>query len=334
MTTVVQPPGAMTSVAPTAPTPTRAATGRVAGPTLPDTSAGVVHVLADGDSPDRVAAATELAGVVAGDTALQVLASPDGPRHDPYRLADRLSRTDADAVVLVAPRRRGPRRLAPGPIVAGTPVAIVQADRPSDLPHTLAPPIADAPWVIAAMAKNVFLDATDHWAATLASGGRDVIDLRADRARRDDLVAGLDAGPRVVLYAGHGRARGWAGYQALRLHHLVPDARAVHGSPSRAVGLVMAFACGTLGRERGRWPFGAGLVDAGLVRSYLGPASSVRTAEARALADIVIDLLAATRPATVADLVTAIDRATIGAPPARRAWRTFRLVGRPDTPVG
>jgi hypothetical protein len=342
-------------------------------------------VLVDGDRPDRVAAAFELTCGVGSVAEIPVLAGPDGSLSDPYRLADRLPRLDADAIVLVAPRRRGPRRLAPGPVVAGMPVAIVQADRPSDLPRALAPPDPDAPWVMAAMAKNVFLDATAHWADTLASGGRSVVDLRADRARRDDLVDGLAAGPRVVLYAGHGRARGWAGYQALRLHHLapaddgagtdphpgtersghgthtgggrgdrfavsdpaavavtagrgrpdrMPGSRPTDGEPFRSVGLVMAFACGTLGRAHGRWPFGASLVEAGLVRSYLGPASSVRTADARALADIVVDLLADTRPATVADLVKAIDQAATDVSPARRAWRTFRLVGAPDTAIG
>jgi hypothetical protein len=317
----------------------------------------VVQVLVDGHRPERVAAAFELACAVEAMAAIRVLAGPDGPQRDPYRLADRLPRLDADAVVVVAPRRRGPRGLAPGPVVAGVPVAIVQADQPSDLPRALPPSDPDAPWVMAAMAKNVFLDATTHWADTLASGGRNVVDLRADRARRDDLVDGLAAGPRVVLYAGHGRARGWAGYQALRLHHLgdrfavsdpavvavtaghgppdrMPGRRPTNGEPFRSVGLVMAFACGTLGRGRGRWPFGAGLVDAGLVRSYLGPASSVRTADAQALADVVVDLLAETRPAIVADLVAAIDHATTGVPPARRAWRTFRLMGAPDTPIG
>lgn len=310
----------------------------------------MVQFLVDRDRSERVTAALELAGALGGLTAVQVLARANGPRHDPYRLSDRLPTMDADAVVVVAPRRRGPRRIAPGPAVSGLPVAIVQADRSSDLPRALAPPDLNAPWVVAAMAKNVFLDATEHWTDTLASGGRHVVDLRADRASRDDLVTGLRAGPRVVLYAGHGRARGWAGYQALRLHHLSPgpgddvgassanradsDQQVGHGPPSRAAGLVMAFACGTLGRSRGRWPFGAGLVDAGLVRSYLGPASSVRTSEAQALADIAVALLAECRPSTVADLVTAVDRATMDVHPARRAWRTFRLVGRPDTLIG
>lgn len=280
---------------------------------------------------DRVAAAHDVAQAVSSASSVQVLAGADGPRNDPYRLAGRMATVNADAVVLVAPRRRGPRRLSPGPVVGGRAVALVQADRPTDLARELPNPDPAAPWVIAAMAKNVFLDATDDWADRLHAGGHNVVDLRADRARREDLVDGLRAGPRVVLYAGHGRPRGWAGYQALRFHHLTPGDDTDEGSASRAVGLVTAFACDTLGRAHNQWPFGVRLVEAGLVRAYLGPASAVLTADATALATIVIDLLANDHPSTVTELVTAIDVATGANTSARRAWQTFRLVGAPDT---
>ncbi|HKJ55531.1 MAG TPA: hypothetical protein VJ978_06045 [Nitriliruptoraceae bacterium] len=311
-----------------------------------------VQVLVDGGGDDtesaesaRTTAARAVAATAAEPRPVDVLDGADGPRHDPYGLARRLPAVDADAVVLVAPRRRGPRRLAPGPVVDGRPVALVQADGPDDLARTLLAPDPHAPWVVAAMAKNVFLEPTEHWAATLRAGGHDVVDLRADRARRDDLVAGLRAGPRVVLYAGHGRPRGWAGYQALRFHHLasdrgahrdpVTDVAAVIGdaAPVRAAGLVIAFACDTLGRAHNQWPFGVRLVESGMVRAYLGPASAVLTADARALADVVVDILAHDHPRTVTDLVVAVDRVVAGRghAAARRAWQTFRLVGAPDT---
>ena len=313
-----------------------------------------VQVMVDGGGGGaRIAAALRVAATAGSRRPVDVLAGADGPRHDPYRLAGRLPTLDADSIVLVAPRRRGPRRLSPGPVVDGRPVALVQADGPDDLARTLLPPDPAAPWVVAAMAKNVFLDPTDHWASRLRAGGHDAVDLRADRARRGDLVAGLHAGPRVVLYAGHGRSRGWAGYQALRFHHLAPEPRPAGrdstadrasvpttaatdgpgGQPPRAAGLVFAFACHTLGRAHNQWPFGLRLVESGLVRAYLGPAGTVVTADARALADIVVDILARDHPATVTDLVVAVDRVTTGSghADARRAWRTFRLVGDPDT---
>ena len=95
----------------------------------------------------------------------------------------------------------------------------------------------------------------------------------------------------------------------------------------------MAFACQTLARPRSRWPFGAQLVERGLVRSYLAPATSVFTADAEELADLVVDLLSQRRVTTVAQLMTEVERGVADRPAARRAWSTFRLVGDPTTPI-
>jgi len=257
------------------------------------------------------------------------LPSADGARRDPHRLRERVGEIPADAVVLLAPRRWGARRLVPAPVVARRPVAIVQADGPEDLPEELDPPDPDAPWVVSAMAKDVFLEPTEGWAGTLWAGGRRALDLRADRARRSDLLAALRSGPSVVLYAGHGRTRGWGGYQALRWRHLAPES----GDARRSIGVVLAFACDTLKRSRSRVPFGCRMVRSGLTRAYLGAAESVRTPDAEALADVVVELLAGEEHPTVAHLVGAVDRAVADRPDARRAWRRFRLVGDPAARV-
>lgn len=302
-------------------------------------------VVVDDRDPARLAVAKRLA--TGGDV---VRVQPTADRRDPYRLAARAGRRPGD-MVLVAPRVRGPRRCTPAAVVGASPVGIVLADHHDHVMPEVAAPDPEAPWVVAAMGKDVFLAATEPWQARLVAGGRRAIDLRADRARRSDLLAGLAAGPRLVLYAGHGRARGWAGYQALRWHHFgrtVPtsgtgratdpvtdgDASDSDGATSvRACGLVMAFACGTLSRPRGIWPFGAQLVAAGRARAYLAPASRVVTAQARQLGDIVVDLLATTRPATAGALVTAIEKAVEDQPAAAGAWATFRLVGDPTTRI-
>lgn len=191
------------------------------------------------------------------------------------------------------------------------------------------------------MAKDAFLAPSEPWTAALVAGGRHAVDLRADRARRDDLVAAMRQGPGVLLYAGQGRAQGWSGYQAVRWRHLDPAAadrrsggRRRPAAPApRAVGLVTAFACDTLTRSRSRVPFGSQLVAAGLVRAYLGAPYAIRTDEAAELADVVVDLLAVTRPPTVCHLVGAVDRAVRDRPGARRAWTAFRLLGDPTTPL-
>lgn len=225
--------------------------------------------------------------------------------------------------MVVAPPRWGARRLIPGPTIGGRPVFLVQADRATDLPPDTLGPDSAAPWVVAAMAKDAFLRPTEHWAATLASGDRRVLDLRADRARREDLVCAMHAGPGVVLYAGHGRARGWGGYQALRWEHL----ELVPGTPGRPVGVVIAFACDTLSRPRGRVPFGHRVVQGGVASAYLGASGPLVTQDAEALGECVVGVLRSGEFGTVAELVRAVGKEVGERGAAARAWAAFRLLG-------
>jgi len=313
-----------------------------------------VVVLFDDDSPERTAAAHEYADRFVERAVCRLVAvrpaecAGEGPGGDPYGLAELLPALDIDAAVLVAPRRRGSRRLVPGPVVAGVPVGIVQADRCDQLPALAGAPDPEAPWIVAAMAKNVFLDPSDDWAARL-DAVHPATDLRADRARRTDLLDALANGPSVVLYAGHGSPRGWAGYQALRVEHCAgplnssnTDTTAVRsGAPA---GLMMAFACKTLARHRGRWPFGSSLVETGSTLAYLAPATTVRTADAERLSEIVVDLLVdltsrststgiACGTPRVCDLLCSIEQRCRLDAAAGRAWATYRLIGDPLTPL-
>lgn len=255
----------------------------------------------------------------------EVYLAPDAARRgsDPLGVREALAGTAADAAIVVATSRWGARRLLPAPVVDGVPVGIVQEGHGPVC--EVDPPDPSAPWVVAAMAKNDFLEPTAHWARSLRFGGRDAVDLRADRARRSDLVEALASGPGVVLYAGHGRTIGWSGYQGLRRRHL---------EPGRAAGLVVAFACDTLKRARSRVPFGSQVVGAGLARAYLGAVGSVRTADVSDLAEVVVFLLAHERPRTVAELMLEVEHTVADLPAARRAWAQFRLVGDPTTPLG
>jgi len=269
------------------------------------------------------------AGGAAKVTRVPVPAIPEGPGVDPFRLRERIADHPADAWILVANRRWGPRRVVPGPVVEGRPVGILQELDLGAAPRPRPTPDPRAPWVVSAMAKGVFLRPTEHWASTLNRSGPRAVDLRADRARRSDLLAALQAGPSVVLYAGHGRTRGWGGYQTVRWRHLEPPRLPeAHG-----VGAVIAFACDTLTRSRSRIPFGSRLVGSGFARAYLGAASPIRTADAEVLAEVVVELLAGVPHRSLAGLMTAVDREVASSPPARRAWRRFRLVGDPTTPV-
>ena len=249
---------------------------------------------------------------------------------DPFGLRERVPTWACDAVLVVAGPRWGARRLLPGPSVAGRAVSLVQVGGDGEIAVPRPVPSAGAPWVVAAMAKDDFLRPTADWARTLTAGGHPAVDLRADRARREDLVAALQAGPGIVLYAGHGRTRGWSGYQGIRWRHLASAMPSGGGAE-----LVIAFACDTLKRSRGRVPFGSRVVAAGVAGAYLGAAASVRTRDAEALAEVVVPLLARGTHATPAHLVSAVDRALEReGPEARRAWAAFRLVGDPTGPLG
>lgn len=249
-------------------------------------------------------------------------------RRDPFGLAERVPGLGADVVILVVGARWGCRRLLPAPVVAGCVLALGRGQvgagpLPVGGPRATAPP--EAPWVVAAMAKDEFLAPTAHWASTLIAGGIPTLDLRADRARRSDLVTALGRGPGVVLYAGHGRARGWSGYQGLRWKHLESALPAGSGA-----GLVIAFACDTLKRTRSRVPFGSRLVAGGVARAYLGVPGSIRTRDAEALGELVVGTLASGAHPTPAHLVRAVDDAVRAGPAAaQRAWRSFRIVGDP-----
>lgn len=257
-------------------------------------------------------------------------------RRDPYGVAARAATPPArDGLLLVAPTNRGPRRLVPGPLAGGVPVGVVQADAPADLAAWLAAVRASAPAAaepprraVLAMGKDRFLELGGEVLARLADAG-EPIDWRADRVSRTGLAARLATGPTLALYLGHGRARGWSGYQAFRWGEIETEPQI------RPTGTVVALACDTLTRHRMAVPFGVRLVAAGRACSYLGAAASVRTTAAETLARTLADCLAEDTPATVGDLLrgvsTRLERA--GETAVRRDLSRFRLVGSPFAPV-
>ncbi len=266
---------------------------------------------------------------------------PDGPRHDPYRLRERLAQlldtAPFDAALLIAPRRRGPARALPGSVIRGrsgvtATVALVQADRPSDLDpwltavRNLSAPRKDSTSVtVAAMGKRIYLEIAGGWLARMSEEGIPVRDLRADRTRREALCEAAAAGPSVLLYAGHGRARGWGGYQALRWNHVV-------GHPlKRAAGAVISVACHTLSRTRSLIPFGTRFVASGRAGCYLGAVAPIPIEASRRLSDHLVDELVTGRHPDVASLLRAVTERVD--PESAHVLGQFRIVGNPLQPL-
>lgn len=189
---------------------------------------------------------------------------------------------------------------------------------------------ADGAILVCAMGKDVYLDIAERWIEVLRAAGRRVLDLRASVVGRAGLLDALDTGPALVLYAGHGRARGWAGYQTVRWEHLAGR------PPGRPAGLVVALACDTLAAsEAGTMPFGERLVREGRAAAYIGAVAPMRICDGTALGDrLVAEVATGGSPdaATLLDALSdAIQREEDAA--AARALATLRLVGDPVTPL-
>jgi hypothetical protein len=252
---------------------------------------------------------------------------------DVYRVEERLrdgGLGTPDFALIVAPRNRSPRTAAPPAVVRNTVVALVQANRPTDLEKwlraRLALRTAERAAAVCSMGKQLFMDVGDRWLVALGSGGWSVEDWRAPRISRAELCERLALGPGIVVYAGHGRGRGWSGYQALRWPHI--EAVPV----TRPCGLVIALACDTLTRSRGVVAFGSRLVASGRVGTYVGWSGPLHIEPGLVLADRICDVLAQGETSTPADLLRVVARETTD-PVERRELRRVRLIGDPLTPL-
>ena len=154
---------------------------------------------------------------------------------------------------------------------------------------------------VCAMGKRPFTAIAERWIDDLGRTGSTVHDHRAVVSPRDDVVADLNGAADVVIYLGHGRTRGWNGYQTIRQHHL--DA----GPSIRPVSAVLAFACSTLERNDDGTSFGASLVASGRATSYLGWSSPLPLDEGLAVADLFVDSLMRGAP-TTGELLAMVQR--------------------------
>lgn len=257
---------------------------------------------------------------------------PVDRRRDVYRIRQSVANGEfgSESVVLVvAPRRRSPRTSSPPAVVGKTVVAVVQADRSEHLKpwlaarRTLAGSQVLQPQVaVCAMDKQLFTDQGHRWIAGLTNRGWTPAHWCAHAISRAELCDRLAVGAGVVVYLGHGRARGWSGYRALRWHH-------VAAAPAAApCGLVVAFSCDTLTRTRGVEPFGARWIASGRAASYLGWAGPMSIDVGARLAELFCEHLAHRQHTTVADLLLAVAAGTHH-PEERRQITDLRLLGDP-----
>jgi hypothetical protein len=261
------------------------------------------------------------------------LPAPVDRLRDVHRVEEMLLHGDLghpDVVMVVAPRNRSPRTAAPTAVIGEVVVGLVQANRPADLADWLAArrarTQARSDVAVCSMGKRLFVDVAESWLDGLGGAGWSVEDWGARRISRVELCTRLAQGPPMVVYAGHGRARGWAGYQALRWHHIdeVPV--------SRPCGVVIALACDTLTRTRGVVAFGSRWVASGRAAAYIGWCGPLRIEPGMAIADRMCRVFAGGSAVTAADMLRHVARETID-PQEQRELGWLRLIGDPLIPV-
>jgi hypothetical protein len=171
---------------------------------------------------------------------------------------------------------------------------------------------------VCAMGKRPFTTIAGRWVTELGRTGATVHDHRAVVSARQDVLGHLNGYADLVIYLGHGRARGWTGYQTIRRNHL--DAT----TSTRPVKAVLAFACSTLDGDGGT-SFGASLVAGDRASCYLGWPMALPIDAGLALADHFVGALTRGAP-TIAALLATVERAELD-PIERETLAACRVVG-------
>jgi len=236
----------------------------------------------------------------------------------------------AEALLVVGPPRRGPRRSLPGlwvhdAVGSRVPVGWLPGI-PSRLSayaaaaaRVLARPPRTGPLVVLGQWEDRFLRValrTSRWFEKQRSSPA-VFHWTADRVTRNDMIEGLGFGPGLALYFGHGRARGWAGYHGVRIEHFP----ALGAEP---LGSLLALCCENASRQGGRLSFAEDLVLQGICAGALAAAGKTRHEDNRQLGPALNEAMTARHPKTLASLVDGADL-----PPGFWEKTPYRFIGDP-----
>lgn len=259
---------------------------------------------------------------------LRVLFLPD---RDSLGRAAAMASEEADALVVVVPRNKSLRMAAPGPVIKGLPVGLLPSDSPRDLQPwldgLLRQESGSGEWAVMAMARKSYLAGGRRFVRWLRGADPDrVRPWFADTVSQEEVCERLATGPRLAVYVGHGRGRGFSGYRGLRWRHL---ARVKTYSPC---GTIFSLACDTLKRTHNSQPFGSQWVMSGRAAAYFGPAEAVTISGITRLGHLAGALFERDKLVTLSDLIKGLETRTSEDPDltdARRAFEMCRLVGNP-----
>jgi hypothetical protein len=264
--------------------------------------------------------------VVLPDAVERVLANP-------ARLVPR----GAEALLVVGPRQRSPRRVLPGLFVhdaEGTRVPVgwlpdVGPERLRIYAEAAARVVrrarsgATGPLMVLGQWEDRFLRVglrTSRW-VTQHEPELPVFHWTAERISRSDMLAGLTCGPGLAMYFGHGRPRGWAGYHGVRLEHF-PDRW------PEPMGALLALCCENASRLHTGLSFAEQLVLRGVAGGMLAATAKTRHEDNRRWGPALCEALTERGATTLAELVLRAD-----VPPKIRDGGPYRFIGDPAIPL-
>jgi len=219
--------------------------------------------------------------------------------------------------------------------VDGIPVGILPCNGIKGLERYLTcldrKPNSDGPtFGVLAMWKAFYLKWGKNFYKSL-SQGFDKKDVKihkwfANEVERNHLCQNISKGADLLIYAGHGRSRGWTGYRGLRWSH-------IEAYPlEQATGLVICLTCSNLEvAKHNRVPFGVKWVRSGRACAFLGSVSSVKIIPLIKVSNILNKTFAEGNLSTVSALMQRMDQAIkqMNDEELNTCWQTFRLIGHP-----
>lgn len=142
----------------------------------------------------------------------------------------------------------------------------------------------------------------------------------ADRIIRRDLLTALRIGLGMVMYCGHGRPYGWAGYHGLHSRHLCH-------AVGRPTGAVLSLTCHTANRYRVGLSFAEQIPLAGIAAATFGAVRPTQTVDNWFWGISLSEVLANRPGCSLGELVLS------SCPPRTSQWDAYRIIGDPLAPL-
>jgi hypothetical protein len=275
-----------------------------------------------------------LAPLLAARASLQPVLVLDQPVVEVLRDPAAYLPPDTAALVVVAPRRCGPRKMLPGLWVHDATGKSVPVGWLPDITSRLAVFAEATARLLRRAPSPASLAILGQWEDRFSrvalrtsrwfekhSAHQTVFHWTADRVSRPDLVTGLQAGLGAAIYYGHGRANGWAGYHGVR----VADFTVPWPEP---LGALLALCCENASRRGGRLSFAEELVLRGVCGGTIAAAGKSRHTDNRRLGPALCEVLTDRRNLTLASLIASADL-------PEDFWKgtPYRFIGDPLAPL-